>query len=359
MTRPERDETGKSNLEQSSLEQNELKQSSDEHKSEQNDDKQNLKVPDQNFDARMREVLSSSVEFVDLITDDLLTAGGKRIRPTIALLVAQALGVSSKDPKWPVLQDLAICNELLHSASLLHDDLIDDSQTRRGRATAFKRFGNVVSVMSGDFMLSRLLILLSQMPQGQSLTRAFGETASVICEGEVLQFQVAAYADYTLDNYLQIIHGKTAALIALAARSPAVLLQQDETVEHALNTYGLEYGMAFQIQDDLLDLMSDEQTLGKPVGGDLREGKATFPVLLLLETAAANEVRDILERRAAHSGDIERVRALVRQHQTDQAAKAEICRRAELAVSALACLPESEAKQRLSDLATRERTRSY
>lgn len=317
-----------------------------------------LMVPDQAFDTRMREVLASRVEFVELITDDLLTAGGKRVRPLIALLAAQALGTGPSSKKWPHLQDLAIAVELLHSASLLHDDLIDDSETRRGRETAFKRFGNVVSVMSGDFMLSRLLVLLSGMPQPRELTRIFGETASVICEGEVLQFQVAAYADYSLENYLKIIHGKTAALIELAAFAPALLLQTDDTTQQALKTFGYQYGLAFQMQDDLLDLIGSPESIGKPVGGDLREGKATLPTLLLLETAAAEEVRDILERRAEQQDDIARVRHLAEQQGIAETAKRQIRQHAELAIQALEPLPDSQARQKLAGLAERERERS-
>ena len=178
-----------------------------------------LGLPDAAFEARLREVLRSRVEFIELIGDDLVAAGGKRVRPMIALLAAQVLGASPARADWAAVRDLGVCVELLHSASLLHDDLIDDADTRRGQQAAFRRFGNVVSVMSGDFMLARLLGLLAGMPGGAALTRMFGETASVICEGEVLQFQVAAYQEYALEHYLNVIHGKTAALTQLAAEA--------------------------------------------------------------------------------------------------------------------------------------------
>ena len=251
------------------------------------------------FEARLREVLRSKVEFIELIGEDLVAAGGKRVRPAITYLAARRCWAAARRTP-PADTDLAVCVELLHSASLLHDDLIDDSDTRRGRETAFRKFGNVVSVMSGDFMLSRLLVLLSDMPQ--SLTRAFGQAASAVCEGEVLQFQVAAYGDYSLENYLQVIYGKTAAVFELAACAPALRRGAAPETEAALSTYGREYGLAFQMQDDLLDLMGDEATIGKPVGGDLREGKVTLPVLYLLEGESGDEVRAILERRAAEAG---------------------------------------------------------
>lgn len=318
-----------------------------------------LTVPDATFDDRLREILRSRVEFIELIGDDLVSAGGKRTRPLIVFLAAQALGLKASDPRWKDVIDLAACVELLHSASLLHDDLIDDSDTRRGHQTAFKRFGNVVSVMSGDFMLARLLMLLSQMPGSAELTHAFGETASVICEGEVLQFQVASYADYSLENYWTVIHGKTAALVELAASSPALLLQVPEGQRAALATFGQEYGMAFQIQDDLLDLMGDEAKLGKPVGSDVREGKATFPLLALMDTPDGAEVRDILERHANQAGDVGRVRELAGRHDTTARTRTEIRRRAQNAIQALETLPAGPARDALAALAQKELERHH
>lgn len=313
-----------------------------------------LVFPDTAFETRLREVLQSQVEFIELIGEDLVTAGGKRTRPLIALLASQALGCSAGHPYWNKVLDVSVCIELLHSASLLHDDLIDDSQTRRGNETAFRRFGNVVSVMSGDFMLARLLMLIAEMPNSAALTKAFGRTSSVICEGEVLQFQIAAYADYAIQHYLKIIHGKTAALIELAATAPAMLLQTKDQDIQALRTFGLEYGMAFQMQDDLLDLTSTAEALGKPVGSDLREGKATYPVLLLLETSEGDEIRQILERQAKQPEDIARVQELITKYQTAEATRIEIRRRAQCAVTALEQLTPSPARETLKQLAQRE-----
>ncbi|MFC4424610.1 polyprenyl synthetase family protein [Deinococcus navajonensis] len=311
-------------------------------------------LPDAAFEARLREVLRSRVEFIELIGEDLIKAGGKRTRPMIALLAAQALGLTPGSASWGHALDLGVCVELLHSASLLHDDLIDNADTRRGQQSAFRRFGNVVSVMSGDFMLARLLGLLSGLPAGPALTRAFGDTASQICEGEVLQFQVAAYADYTLPHYLNIIHGKTAALTELAASAPALLLNSPQAQLDALGTFGREYGLAFQMQDDLLDLCGEEHLIGKPIGGDLREGKATLPTLLLLGGPHAAEVRGVLERRAAQPGDVALVLRLAEQSGALEQTRQEIRRRARLAADALQALPVSEARAALSALAIRE-----
>ncbi|MBB5235374.1 polyprenyl synthetase family protein [Deinococcus budaensis] len=317
-----------------------------------------LTLPGAVFEARLREVLRSRVAFIELIGDDLVAAGGKRARPGVTFLAAQALGADPDSPAWSAVTDLAVCVELLHSASLLHDDLIDDADTRRGQQAAFRRFGNVVSVMSGDFMLARLLTLLAGMPHGAALTQAFGAAATRICEGEVLQFQVAAYADYSLDNYLDVIHGKTAALVELAASAPALLRAAPAPQQAALATFGRAYGLAFQMQDDLLDLMGDEQALGKPVGGDLREGKATFPVLELLKGPHAREVRAVLERRAAEPGDAARVRDLALLEGAAESTRQEIRRHAGLAVQALGALPPSGARDALADLALHESRRA-
>ncbi|ADY25249.1 Geranyltranstransferase [Deinococcus proteolyticus MRP] len=308
------------------------------------------------FEQRLREVLRSEVEFIELIGEDLVAAGGKRLRPLVTLLSAQALQVGAPEDAGGHHGDalaLAICIELLHSASLLHDDLIDDADTRRGQEAAFRRYGNVVSVMSGDFMLARLLMLLSELPAAARLTRAFGEVASVICEGEVLQFQVAAYGNPTPEQYSRIIYGKTAALLELAAAAPALLLGASAAQEQALRQYGRELGMAFQIRDDLLDLLGREEDLGKPVGSDLREGKATFAVLQLLDTPAGEEVRAILLRRAAHGGDLARVQALCAEYGAAEAGWREVARRLELARAALLDLPASPARQELETLLDR------
>lgn len=303
------------------------------------------------FEERMREVLASKVEFIRLINGDLVGAGGKRFRPALVMLSARALGIHDLSEL-----DLAIAVELLHSATLLHDDLIDDASTRRGMEAAFRKYGNAVSVLSGDFMLSRVLKILSDHPS--SLTAEFAETSMRICEGEVLQFQVASYRDYSLENYLEIITAKTAVLMATAVRAPALMIGAPEPVLQGLTTYGLEYGRAFQIQDDLLDLTADSGKLGKPIGGDLREGKATLPVLYLLDTEHEGEVREILARRASEEGDVERVRTLAQNLGVIQKSRREIADRVSRAVQALQVLPGSPARQALENLALAEAERA-
>ena len=303
------------------------------------------------FESRLREELRSDVAFIEAIGDDLVRAGGKRLRPTLAFLAADLVGA---DPE--AAMGVALAVELLHAASLLHDDLIDDAETRRGAVAAFRRYGNVVSVMSGDFMLARVLGLLAQTGSS-AFTRLMSETAARICEGEVLQFQAATLETHDVEVYRQVIEGKTAALLATALEGPALLAGAPAAQRDALRRYGMAYGRAFQMQDDRLDLLGDEAALGKPVGGDLRDGKATLLVLELLR-AGVEEPREVLRRHASEPGDVERVVDLVREHGADRRATAVIVADAEDAIAALAAFPPSPAVDALTALAQREIDRS-
>jgi octaprenyl-diphosphate synthase len=299
------------------------------------------------FETRLRETLRSDVAFIEAIGEDLVTAGGKRLRPTLAFLAGDLVAADAE-----VSMTVALAVELLHAASLLHDDLIDDAETRRGAVAAFRRYGNVVSVMSGDFMLARVLGLLAASGSAP-FTALMSRTAAQICEAEVLQFQTATLETYEMPLYERIIDGKTATLLATALEAPALVAAADERQRLALRRFGFGYGRAFQMQDDYLDLLGDPAVLGKPIGGDLREGKATLPVLLLLE-AGVEEPRAILRRHAREPGDVDRMRALVVEHGADRAAAARIASEARLAVSALELFPPSEARSELVALAERE-----
>lgn len=299
------------------------------------------------FESRLREALRSDVAFIEAIGEELVTAGGKRLRPTLAFLAGDLVDA---DPE--VSMTVALAVELLHAASLLHDDLIDDAQTRRGAVAAFRRYGNVVSVMSGDFMLARVLGLLAESGSA-AFTALMSRTAAQICEAEVLQFQAATLETYEMHLYERIIDGKTATLLATALEAPALVSGADETQRAALQRFGLAYGRAFQMQDDYLDLLGDPAMLGKPVGGDLREGKATLPVLLLLE-AGIEEPRDILQRHAREPGDVARMRTLVEGHGADRQAAERIASEARTALAALQIFPPAAARAALMDLAQRE-----
>jgi octaprenyl-diphosphate synthase len=302
------------------------------------------------FDRKLESELSSDIAVLGDIGLELIRAGGKRLRPSLSFLTARLLSASREDG-----MRVALAVELLHTASLLHDDLIDDAETRRGHTAAFRQYGNALSVMAGDFMLARVLRLLAVTNEPE-LTLLLADTAAAICEGEVLQFQLAAAGTSSFESYRRVIDSKTGVLIAAALEGVAILAGVDDARRSALRKYGLHFGRAFQLQDDYLDLLGDPASLGKPTGGDLREGKATYPVLLLLDQGVS-EAAAILERRAAEAGDVERMAGLVRQHGADEATRAEVMREADTAIQALAAFPESAARNELMKLGIRERDR--
>ncbi len=302
----------------------------------------------QSFEAALAQLVQSEVLFIRLIHQDLVAAGGKRIRPRLVFLASGALGGA------PFEEELALAVELLHSATLLHDDLIDDAETRRGKEAAFRRYGNAVSVLAGDFLLSRLLHVIARTGQ-MELVERFAQVAKTLSEGEVLQFQVAALEEYSLENYERVITAKTAALMALCTEGPALLLDQRDGVREALYRYGLLYGQAFQMRDDYLDLMGSPEALGKPIGGDLREGKATLIPLLLLERHP--EVREVLKRRGREEGDLELLRRLAWETGAAEEAVRRIRARAEAAALALKPLPPSLYREALEALALAEAER--
>lgn len=302
------------------------------------------------FEAQLERELRSSVDFISAIGDDLVGAGGKRLRPALAFLAGRLLGGEREQ----ALQ-VALAVELLHSASLLHDDLVDDANTRRGADAAFRRYGNVVSVMSGDFMLARVLAVLARGGSAD-FTMLLSQTAARLCEAQVLEFEMATLETYSLTNYLFIIEGKTAVLFAAALEGVALLSGAPEAERQALKDFGMHYGRAFQMQDDYLDLLGNERTLGKPVGGDLREGKATFVVLELL-ALNVSEARTILRRHASEPGDTARMMTLIREYGVNERAQAEVQREARAAIRVLEVFPEGEAKRVLVELAERELAR--
>ncbi len=299
------------------------------------------------FERRIADVVRSDVAFIEAIGEDLVTAGGKRLRPTLAFLAADLVGADED-----IGMEVALAVELLHSASLLHDDLIDDADTRRGAEAAFRRYGNVVSVMSGDFLLARVLMLLARSGDPR-FTHRMSEAAARICEGEVLQFQMATLETWEQRFYRDVIEGKTAELLATALEGPALLADAPTDQREALATFGMAYGRAFQMQDDRLDLLGDPDTLGKPVGGDLREGKVTHTVLVLIERGV-EEAADIVRRHARRDGDVERMRALVAEHDADAATREAIRAEVRTATEALAPFPDGDAKGALTQLAERE-----
>ena len=224
-------------------------------------------------DALIRRRLQSDVVLVNQVAEHIVAGGGKRLRPMLLLLAARALGHAGADA-----HQLAAVVEFIHTATLLHDDVVDESDLRRGRKTANALFGNAASVLVGDFLYSRSFQLMVELERVEVM-RILADTTNAIAEGEVLQLLHIRNPDTDEAAYLKVIERKTAVLFAAATRLGALLAGADAQVQQALYDYGMALGYAFQIADDVLDYSADETALGKHLGDDLAEGKATLPLI--------------------------------------------------------------------------------
>jgi octaprenyl-diphosphate synthase len=248
-------------------------------------------------DALIRRRLGSDVALVNQVAEHIVAAGGKRLRPMLLLLAARAVGHGGADA-----HQLAAVVEFIHTATLLHDDVVDESDLRRGRKTANALFGNAASVLVGDFLYSRsfqLMVELERVPVMELLA----DTTNAIAEGEVLQLLHIRNPDTDEPAYLKVIERKTAVLFAAATRIGALLADADESIQQRLYDYGMALGYAFQIADDVLDYSADEATLGKHLGDDLAEGKATLPLIHAMRHSD-QRVRDRL-RNIVEDGDVD------------------------------------------------------
>ena len=242
----------------------------------------------------IRRRLGSDVALINQISEHIVAAGGKRLRPMLTVIAARALGYAG-DAHF----QLAAIVEFIHTSTLLHDDVVDQSDLRRGRKTANALWGNAPSVLVGDFLYSRsfqLMVELDSMP----VMRVLADATNQIAEGEVLQLLHVGNPDTTEADYLRVISRKTAVLFAAATRLSAMLAGASVQVQQDLADFGMNLGMAFQIADDVLDYTADADALGKNLGDDLAEGKATLPVIHALSKASP-AVRERLARIIAES----------------------------------------------------------
>ena len=253
-------------------------------------DVQALVAPEmRRVDALIRRRLASDVVLVNQIGEHIVGAGGKRLRPVLVLLAARAAGYDGDDH----IQSAAII-EFIHTATLLHDDVVDESGQRRGRPTANALWGNAASVLVGDFLYSRSFELMVELDR-MRIMQVLAETTNRIAEGEVLQLLHLNNPDTDERAYLDVIERKTAVLFAAAARLGAILAGWSREREDSLGRYGLALGMAFQIADDVLDYVADAAALGKNLGDDLAEGKATLPLIRALAAAPPQRAAEIRE----------------------------------------------------------------
>ncbi|UHQ19653.1 polyprenyl synthetase family protein [Lysobacter sp. KIS68-7] len=254
-------------------------------------------------DALIRRRLASDVVLINQVSEYIIGAGGKRLRPMLLLLAAQALG-----HRGPDAHQLAAVVEFIHTATLLHDDVVDESDLRRGRRTANAVWGNAASVLVGDFLYSRSFQLMVELDR-MEVMRILADTTNQIAEGEVLQLLHVRNPDTDEAAYLRVIERKTAVLFAAATRLGALLAGADAKTCDALHEYGLQLGYAFQIADDVLDYAADSDALGKNLGDDLAEGKATLPLIhaiLHSDTATQAALRAAIEH-----GDVDAMPAVV------------------------------------------------
>lgn len=231
-------------------------------------------------DRVLRASLASDVLLIRQVAEYIIAGGGKRLRPAVLLLTAAATGYRGSEQ-----HTLAAVIEMIHTATLLHDDVVDESELRRGHATANAEFGNAASVLVGDFLYSRAFQMMVGLKRMRVL-EILAETTNVIAEGEVLQLMNAGDADLDEEAYLNVIQRKTARLFEAAARLGAVLGNADPVSEDALARYGMHLGTAFQLVDDVLDYSGSAETIGKNVGDDLAEGKMTLPLIRALATGS-------------------------------------------------------------------------
>jgi octaprenyl-diphosphate synthase len=297
-------------------------------------------------DRVVKQRLHSKVALVDQVATYIIYAGGKRLRPLLVLLAARACGHSGDQHV-----DAAAIIEFIHTATLLHDDVVDESSLRRGRDTANEVFGNATSVLVGDFLYSRafqMMVTLDRM----RIMQILADATNAIAEGEVLQLMNARDPNTTEARYIDVIRRKTARLFEAGAQIAAVLSDAPPAIEESLALYGRHIGTAFQLVDDALDYQADEASLGKHLGDDLAEGKPTLPLIYAMQHCS--EAQRTMIRHAIENGGLDHLaeitRAVASLGGLAYTARLAQCE-ADQALAALAPLPESAFKEGLSELA--------
>jgi octaprenyl-diphosphate synthase len=305
-------------------------------------------------DEVIRRRLQSDVVLIRQIADYIIGGGGKRLRPALLILAARACGYRGKHH-----HDLAAVIEFIHTATLLHDDVVDESGMRRGRPTANSLFGNAAAVLVGDFVYSRAFQMMVEVESMQVL-RVLADATNVIAEGEVLQLMNCRNPDLDEDGYLRVIRYKTAKLFEAATRLGAILGNAGAGAEEAMAAYGAHLGTAFQLIDDILDYSGEHAVIGKNVGDDLAEGKTTLPLIYAMKHGTRSQAQ--LVRHAIQSGGLTELGAVLEAIKASGAldyARRQAQAESRTACAALEGLPRSAYRDYLLQLADFAVTRTF
>ncbi len=296
---------------------------------------------------QFRTEMASGVPAVTAIGQYLQISGGKRLRPALVLLATKLFGDANKSAIH-----LAAVVEMIHTATLVHDDVIDEADRRRGRPSTNSRWGNHTSVLVGDWLYMQAFKTALQERNFRILDILI-ELTQMMVEGELIQLEMIGKLDLTVEQHLDLVHRKTACLFGACTRLGAVLSGQDQQTERLLGEYGRNLGMAFQLVDDLLDFTASEAALGKPVGSDLREGKATLSLIYLLEGCTAEEqakVATIMEERSFQSVPWEDLLEILQRYEIPRRVKEQARLYSQNALQHLESFPDSPYKRALTAL---------
>lgn len=305
-------------------------------------------------DQLIQQRLQSEVVLINQLGFYIINSGGKRLRPALAILCAKASGYQGS-----AHINLATIIEFIHTATLLHDDVVDNSDMRRGKETANTLWGNEASVLVGDFLYTRSFEMMVEM-NSMRLMQILSHTTNVIAEGEVLQLLNCHDADTSEDRYLEVIHHKTAKLFEAAGQLGAVISGASDETEHAMAKYAMHLGSAFQLVDDLLDYSDSSETIGKNIGDDLAEGKPTLPLIYAMKQGNANQTKII--REAIEQGQRDRIEEIIEIINVTGAITytAEMAQKeVQQAREALSFVADSKYKQALESLADYAVTRQF
>jgi octaprenyl-diphosphate synthase len=308
----------------------------------------------QAVDGVIRRRLDSEVVLIRQVAEYIVGSGGKRLRPALVVLAAGAFGYRGSHH-----HELAAVVEFIHTATLLHDDVVDESALRRGRPTANSLFGNEAAVLVGDFVYSRAFQMMVGV-NNMRVLQVLADATNVIAEGEVLQLMNRGDPEIDENGYLRVIRYKTAKLFEAATRLGAILADAQPAAEEAIAAYGMHLGTAFQLIDDVLDYSGDRESIGKNVGGDLAEGKATLPLIYAIKHGSPTQA-EVIRGAIQHGGleELDGVMEAIRQTGALDYARTQAEHESQTACRALDTLPNSKYREYLLQLAAFAVTRTY